>query len=64
MSKSSLHNRLMDFAKYSCNTSSLTTMKAVKTFQNTGDRSQFRMVLTGAHSIYAKQIIHDFENAI
>lgn len=64
MSKSALYNRLMDFAVYSCNMSSFTAINAVKTFQNTGDRSQFRMSLSGAHSSCEKQIIYDFENAI
>lgn len=64
MSKSALYNRLMDFAIYSCNMSSSTAVNAVKAFQTMGDRSQFRMSLTGAHSTCAKQIIYDFENAI
>ncbi|MGG5373539.1 ImmA/IrrE family metallo-endopeptidase [Enterococcus sp. AZ196] len=64
ISRSALYNRLVEFAIYSCGMSEFSAVKATKLFQSTGDRSIFRMYLTGAHSDREKQIVYDFENAI
>ena len=64
ISRSALYNRLVEFGVYNCGMSEETAARATKILQNTGDRSLFRMYLTGVHSTKEKQIIYDFENAI
>lgn len=64
MSKSALYNRLLDFGVYSCGMSESTALQAVRLLQDTGDRSLYRMYLTGVHSNHEKQIIYDYENSI
>ncbi|MGK0606746.1 ImmA/IrrE family metallo-endopeptidase [Enterococcus gilvus] len=64
ISRSALYNRLVEFGFYNCGMSEMTSIRATKILQNTGDRSLFRMYLTGVHSDREKQIIYDFENAI
>lgn len=64
ISHQALYNRFVDFGIYSCGMSELTAVKATKNLQNLGDRSLFRMYLTGVHSNREKQIIQDYENSI
>ncbi|MGX7223517.1 ImmA/IrrE family metallo-endopeptidase [Enterococcus raffinosus] len=64
ISQQALHNRFVDFGIYSCGMRELTAVRATKNLQNYGDRSLFRMYLTGVHSTKEKQIIYDYENSI
>lgn len=64
ISQQALYNRFVDFGIYSCGMSEFTAVKATKALQDIGDRSLFRMYLTGVHSTKEKQIIYDYENSI
>ncbi|MDT2382414.1 ImmA/IrrE family metallo-endopeptidase [Enterococcus avium] len=64
ISQQALYNRFVDFGIYSCGMRELTAVRATKNLQNYGDRSLFRMYLTGVHSTKEKQIIYDYENSI
>lgn len=64
ISQQALYNRLVDFGIYSCGMSELTAVRATKNIQDLGDRSIFRMYLTGVHSTKEKQINYDYENSI
>lgn len=64
ISHSALYNRLIDFGVYSCGMSELMAIRATKALQDSGDRSLFRMYLTGVNSDKEKQIIYKFQNAL
>ncbi|MGG5331658.1 ImmA/IrrE family metallo-endopeptidase [Enterococcus sp. AZ163] len=64
MSHPALHNRLMDFGRYSCGMSEQAALKSTLELRYQGSRVGFRFYLTGNHLNCEKQIVLIYENAI